>query len=199
MTAMPLPATAMSVGIYIELPDELIDLPKNLERKLPKTMRRIALEGKSFWKSEAGRKLKSSRMEYQKSIDMQIVDNTSCYLVLQGFLAVSVEHGRKGFDMKPGFLAKAKPISGKRKFPRAVADTLQKTSGGATRYRVIPLNVNRYINMQKPKVFRTVTDKSPAGSWLHPGFQGVNLVETVIEELNTNIIPKNVHDLLGEL
>src|SRR5690606_35184537 len=98
MTAMPLPATAMSVGIYIELPDELIDLPKNLKRKLPKTMRRIALEGKSFWKSEAGRKLKSSRMEYQKSIDMQIVDNTSCYLVLQGFLAVSVEHGRKGFD-----------------------------------------------------------------------------------------------------
>jgi len=195
MTAIPVPSTGISVAVYIEIPEPLLNLPKRVQRKWPSTMRRIGIEGRSFWRSEAGRRLKSSRLAYQKALNFHIVDNNAAYITLSGFLAVSVENGRKGFDMKPGFLAKP---GGKRKFPRALAASLPKR-GAATRYRIIPLNVNRYINMKKPKVFRTVTDKSPAGSWWHPGFNGIRIVDTVIQELNDNIIPRNVEKLFREL
>lgn len=186
------------VAVDVKFPDSLLNFDKRLVKKLPGTMRRIALEGKSFWKSEAGRKLKSSRKVYQDGIDMQVVDSTSFYLVLSGYLPYSIDMGNKAFDMKPGLLKNAmmrKP--GKRPIPRAVAATMQPKAAG--RYRVIPLNVNRYINMQKPTVFRTVSDNSPAGSWKHPGWKGVKISETVVTELDTVIIPKHMKKLLEEL
>lgn len=195
MTAIPLPPMANSVGIYVELPDSLLNFEKNIRRKLPGTLRRIAMEGKSFWKSEAGRRLKSSRNAYQKGIDFKIADDTSAYLVLEGFLPVSIENGRKGFDMKPGFLSKP---SKKRKIPKAIAASLPKKPA-AMRHRIIPLNVNKYINMQKPTVFRTVTDLSPADSWLHPGFKGRKIVDEVVKQLNEDIIPRHMKKMLGEV
>ncbi|NJL53726.1 hypothetical protein HC928_00375 [bacterium] len=110
-----------------------------------------------------------------------------------------VEFGGKSFDMKPGFLANAQTSmkSPKRKIPRALAASMGQGIG-ATRFRIIPLNVNRYINMNKPKVFRTVTDKSPPSSWIHPGLKGVRIMDTVVKELETKIIPKHMKTLLGD-
>jgi len=192
-------ASAQNVQVVIDIrfPDALLEYEKRIRKKIPSMVRRIATEGKSFWKSEAGRRLKSSRLAYQKAIDFRVVDDLSFYLVLEGFLPYSVEYGRKGFDMKPGLLKNAKPWPPKRKFPRALAATLAPKS--ITKYRIIPLNVNHYINMQKPKVFRTVHDASPQNSWIHPGWKGVNISETVIEELDKTIIPKHVKKLLGDL
>src|SRR5688572_1918031 len=102
MTAILLPSPHTSqIVIDVELPVDLLNLDKKIQRKLPGALRRIALEGKSFWKAEAGRRLKSSRKAYQDSIDYQMVDNVSFYYVLEGFLPYSVEYGNKGFDMKP--------------------------------------------------------------------------------------------------
>jgi hypothetical protein len=169
-----------------------------LVKRLPGALRRIANEAKSFWKSEAGRKLRSSRKAYQDAIDFKIVDELTVYFTLEGFLPYSIEVGNKGFDMKPGFLKNAIPGSTKRKFPRAVAANLRDKSP-ITRYRIIPLNPNHYVNMQKPKVFRTVHDQSPGDSWQHPGWQqGVNIASSVVDELHKNIIPKHIKPLLKE-
>lgn len=162
------------VAINVEFPEELRDFEKRIKRKLPGTMRRIALEGKSFWKTLAGQKLKSSRNAYQKGLDFEIVDDLSFYLTLEGYIPYSVEMGRNGFDMKPGLLKNAKS-------------------------RVIPLNVNRYINMTKPTVFRTVSVTSRPDSWMHPGWKGKKLSDEVVKELDTAIIPKHLNKLFQEL
>ncbi len=189
----------MQVAMDVKFPEALLDFDKKLKKKLPGTMRRIAMEGKSFWKSQAGRKLKSSRKAYQDAIDMQVVDELSFYLTLEGFLAYSIDYGGKSFDMKPGLLKNALPWppKGKRRFPRALAATFAPKA--ITRYRIIPLNVNHYVNMQKPKVFRTVHDQSPANSWIHPGWKGMKISESVVEELDKHIIPRHINKLLGEL
>lgn len=189
--------SASTIAISVELSDSLKNYAKKITKKLPGVIRRIALESKSFWKSEAGRRLRSSRNVYVKNINFKVVDELSFYMTLDNPLAVAVEKGGAKFDLKPGFMVKAKPIN-KFKIPRAVAATLP-PSKGSLRFRIIPLNVNRLINMQKPKVFRTVTDKSPVKSWVHKGWSGANIVPAVITEMNTVIIPKHVKKFLSEI
>lgn len=194
----------INVHIDVKLPDELLNLDKKMLKRVPAMTRRIALEAKSFWKSEAGRRLRSSRKVYQNAIEHHMIDDTSFYLTLSGYIPYSVEMGGQGFDMKPGFLRNAKPWPppGKKRFPRAKAETFAPKS--ITQYRIIPLNVNRYVNMnhatlnQKPTKFRTVHDQSPAGSWKHPGFKGARIADEVAKELDTRIIPKHVAKLFGE-
>lgn len=186
------------VAIDVTFPEALLDYDKKLKKKLPGTMRRIAMEGKSFWKTEAGRKLKSGRKPYQAGIDFKVVDELSFYLTLTGFLAVSIDQGGSSFDMKPGFMKNALPWPPKRR--RIPKDWIPKNPPGAiNRYRIIPLNPNHYVNMQKPRMFRTVHDQSPAASWKHPGWKGMKISESVVKELDTKIIPNHMTKLLGEL
>lgn len=190
---------AGQVHLNVEVPDSLRDLEKRIKRKLPGTIRRIALEGKSFWKTLAGQKLKSSRNAYQKGIDFEIVDDLSFYLTLEGYLPYSVESGRNGFDMKPGFLKGASTHMGRRG-PRSrsqKAESAGKAALPTSQYRIIPLNVNRYINMTKPTVFRTVSANSTG--WQHPGWKGMQLADEVVKELDTIIIPKHLNKLFQEL
>lgn len=189
-----------NVSVKVTVPEDLIDLlTTRVQRKLPGAVRRIAFEAKSFWKSEAGRRLKSARREYQDAIEVEIkAGEASASLLLTGsMLAYMVETGSPGFDMKPGLLKNAKPVDHlKKRYPRAKADTFAPKS--ITRYRVIPLNVNRYVNMTKPTVFRTVHDQSPPSSWMHPGFKGAKLADEVVRELDTRIIPKHMGKLISE-
>jgi hypothetical protein len=187
---------APRVSIRVDLSTRLKTLATNLGKELDKVAGAIAKEGKSFWKSEAGRKLKSSRTPYIDGLDVK-VNQKSATILLSGFIPYMVEVGVPQFDMKPGFLAKAKPI-GKRKIPRDKAASITPTKTPATMYRIIPLNVNRQVN-RKPTLFRTVTDKSPPGSWNFPGMKGKNLREEVINELNDVIIPKHMKKLLDSL
>lgn len=187
----------LQISVKVTFPQSLLELDKRIKQKLPGTMRRIALEGKSFWKSEAGRKLKSSRRAYQDAIDMK-VNQLDIELTLTGFLAYSVDQGNKAYDMKPGLLKNALPWPPKRlKIPRDKASELTGRTG-ISRYKVIPLNPNHYVNMQKPRVFRMVTDKS--SGWKHKGWQTpTKISDSVVEELDKNIIPRHIETLLNEL
>lgn len=203
---MPTPA----IMIKIVLPSTLLNFGKKLEKKLPGCLRRIAMEGKSFWKAEAGRKLKSTRNDYVKSIDFEMIDNLSFYLILDNPRAVEAEEGYAAFDMKPGLLKNAKawpPPNKKRKIPRHLAALLPKHSS-ISRYQIIPLNARStkdgsygapMIAMTKPKVFRMVTDQSPNDSWIHPGFKGVHLLDSVIDEITNTIVPKHVDKLIKDV
>lgn len=165
---------ASQVNINVEFPEGLRDFEKRFNLKIPSMMRRVANEGKSFWKTLAGQKLKSSRMAYVKGIDIEKTDNNTMQLSLSGYVAYHVEVGRDAFDMKPGFLKNG-------------------------RYKVVPLNVNRYINMQKPTVFRTVSVNSPAASWQHPGWKGMKLADEVVRELQDTIVPRNIEKMFKEM
>ena len=187
-----------TVAIDVTFPESLLDYDKKLKKKLPGMMRRIAMEGKSFWKSEAGRKLKSGRKAYQAGIDFKVVDDLSFYLTLTGFLPVSIDRGGSSFDMKPGLMRTALPWPPKRR--RIPKEWIPKNPPGTiTRYKIVPLNPNHYINMQKPKVFRTVHDLSPGDSWKHSGWKGMKISDAVVKELDTKIIPKHVKKTLEEL
>lgn len=181
MSVTNLYSKSPQVVISIQFPDSLRDYGKDLRAKLPGMMRKIARDGKNFWKSEAGRKLKSSRNMYQAAIQMQVVDDTSLYISLEGFLPFAIDQGMSGFNMKAGLLKGATKISPK-----------------VGRYRVIPLNVNRYINMTVPKVFATVSEHGKA-KWQHPAFKAMKISDAVVEELDRVIIPRHVKETLGEL
>lgn len=188
----------VTVSIDVQLPDSLLQAYERFHTKLPKLTRKIALAGKSFWKNLATKKLKASRNAYVRGIDMTIVDASSFYLVLDDPLAVAVEAGSPSFDMKPGLLRNATIGPPKRrKIPRALAAALPPKSS-ITRYRIVPLNPGHVINLTKPKVFRIVSDKSPASSWIHPGWKGINLAQAVVAELTNNILPKEIAEFLKE-
>lgn len=186
------------MSIKVTLPEKLLQAPRAFEKRLPGAIRKIGMEGKSFWKAEAGRKLQSSRNSYVSGLKFNLVDATSFVLELDNPLGVAVEVGAKGFDMKPGLLKNADPWPPKkRKLPRAVAASMLVKS--PTKYKIIPLNPNRYVNLLSPKVFRTVHDLSPKKSWVHPGWRkGKNLAKEVVKELDTQIIPKRIGELLKE-
>lgn len=164
--------------------DDLVNLElfptKKLQAKLQSTLNRVGRDGKNFWKSEAGRRLKSSREAYQAAIEWGADMQVGVTLGLTGgsksenFLANAVEFGYPAFDMKPGLL-KSKALVR------------------------VPLNVDRRVVFSNPKVFRTITNKSPVDSWIHPGWQGMNIVDDVVDELNDNIIPQRIGELMEKL
>jgi len=173
------------VEMYITIGvKDLVDLEvfptKKLKDKLQSTLNRIGRDGKNFWKSEAGRRLKTSRKAYQASIEWSADLQEGISLGLSGgtdsenFLANAVEAGAPAFDMKPGLL-------------------------GGKDYVRVPLNIQRNIVFSNPKVFRTLTTTSPAQSWIHPGWKGMNIADAVVEELNENIIPRRIGELLENI
>ncbi len=195
MTYTPDFSYGPNVGFEIILPAGLSKIHSKVTKKLPGLIRRITLAGKNFWKSEAGRRLKSSRKVYQDAIDFEITGKLEAVLVLTDRFAVDVEFGSNSFDMKPGFMKGAKPWTGKRKFPAAIRDLL-KAKSPIQMYRIIPLNVKRSVVMTKPKVFRTIHDQSTG--WKHPGLKGANIIPVVMQELNKNIIPKMLDEFMKE-
>ena len=163
------------VTLYVQFPKELLELEKRVTKKVPKMLKAVTKDAKDFWKTLAGQKLKSSRNAYIKGINVGTDSKLEATLTLTGFLPNAVELGYKGYDMKPGLLA------------------------GRTS-RVIPLNVNRYIDMKKPKVFATVSTGSHPDSWIHPGWKRpANLAEQVLKEMDTNIIPAKLKELFEDL
>lgn len=153
---------------------------KKLQAKLQSTLNRIGRDAKNFWLSEAGKRLKSSREAYQASLEWGADLQSGVSLGLSGgsksenFIANAVEAGYPAFDMKPGLLKGKQLVR-------------------------VPLNVDRRIVFSNPKVFRTITTNSPADSWIHPGWEGMNIVDDVIEELNDNIIPRRIAELMENI
>ena len=152
---------------------------KKLQAKLQSTLNRVGRDAKNFWKSEAGRRLKSSRESYLAALELEngpggITIGLTGGSESENFLANAVDSGYPAFDMKPGLLKEETKV-------------------------IVPLNVDRRVVFNNPKVFRTITKQSPATSWIHPGWEGMNIVDEVVEELNYNIIPRRIIELMEKL
>lgn len=192
----------VQLTIAVKVPEKLKNLSASTQALIPKVMKDIADEGLDYWRTTAGQKLRSSRTTYQNALSMKITGDGSFKLTLRGKLPYVIETGGKKFDMKPGFLKNAKPApmpqhGPGRKMPRAVAEAMGATKSPFTKWRVIPLNTNRLDPMgTNVGAFRTVTDQSPQGSWIHPGWgKGKHISQDVKIALTNDIIPRHLHAL----
>lgn len=166
-------------GLKISIESELFaSVESEFKTKLPKSLSKVAMDAKRFWKSEAGRRLKSSRIAYQKTIGTRKTSwGHTVSVGINGtdqekWLARAVEAGQPGYDMKPGFLKSAD-------------------------WRRVPLNPNHFVAMKRPKVFRTVSKDSKG--WQHPGWDGVNIAEEVKKHIAEELVPQHIGALLEEI
>lgn len=172
-----LPIIDFDLYFSFKVEKELIPT-KKLARKVPKYLRKAAIRGRRYWREEAGRRLKTSRIRYQRSLGYKegYADSFAITLgeagtIAENKLAVAVEAG-----MPPFNLAKA-----------------------AGRTRNVPLNVNGYIHPFKAKVFRKRSVNAPPGVWDHPGLPAANIADAVVKELTERIIPEEFAKMLEEL
>lgn len=101
----------------IKLPEGLLQTDR-FDVLLAKYAPDIAREARDFWIAEAGRRLKSSKRQYQEAIMLEGVSGSSFTISLTDPLAVAVETGAPGFDMKPGLLGQVVPMNlGKQEVP----------------------------------------------------------------------------------
>lgn len=198
------PLTNFTVHVDVEIPHEFLDTDEFIA-ELPKAVRTVGILAHSFWESEAGKRLVSSRRDYQKALSMELVSNTEVHVTLGGThlvgkkntYVIAVELGGPKFDMKPGFLASK--FTNKKKIPKAVAENLKrwKWKPPIAKWLVIPLHTQpRQVVFSSPKIFRTVHDNLPQNAYQHPGWKGVNIHKDVIKEVNEVIIPDVIGNLL---
>lgn len=133
---------------------------------LARAMSAMGTSARDFWYSEAGRRLNTSRVEYQKAITLDSTDKNSFTLSLTGdsFIPSAVEGGTPAYNMH-------------------IAEGM-----------IAPLNVARH-----PFFATTGGGTYRTGNgvpWKHPGFPGVFLLDTVIEELDSRILMEHLGSLI---
>ncbi len=201
------PMVNFNVQVEVHVGDDLF-VTEEFMNELPKAMRKIGILAHNFWESEAGKRLVSSRRDYQKALSMELVSPTTVQVTLGGAhlvgkkntYVVAVELGGPSFDMKPGFLASKH--TNKKKIPKAIAENLKRWKWKAplSKWLVIPIHAPpRQVVFSGTKIFRTVHDNLPQTAYVHPGWKGVKIHEDVIKELNETIIPDVLTPLLNKL
>lgn len=194
----------LNIEIKVEFDKNFMnDKGKAVDKNLSKALKRVANRAYLYWESEAGKRLKSARRDYQKALSFGIISDKEVHILLSGAglvgkkntYVLAVEMGGKAFDMKPGFLAS--PHTNKKKIPRAVADILSKWKWARpqNKWLVIPLNVDRQVVFSSPRVFRTVHDNLPSEAYKHPGWKGVRIADSVVKEILENILPSELEDI----
>lgn len=193
----------LSPSIEIKFPEGFFDFD-SIDEKLPDALFEAGMEARTFWKSEAGRRLSSTRERYQESIELRVPVRGDISLFINDSFILDVEMGRRPYSLRPFFLDSPMMRNGPVKIPTSMAPFIKKTGQPkATRWMIVPLNVNRepvgrFDPIPNPE-FRIFTDTQPESKWQHPGFPGVNIHEDVAKELADNILPKHLDAMLEEL
>lgn len=186
-----------ALSVELDVPKALIKY-QGIKERLPEALEKISLEAYNFWYAEAGRRLNTTRDLYQDAIE-RYVDDTGFELTLganlegrERFLVNALEFGLDRFDMKPGLLKKAQTNTGIR---GAWARMKGTSKPGFHAYRIIPIEDPN----TGQKVFRTVSVNSPPSSWIHPGLDGIHIRVDLYHELDQNLIPKYMGELIDSL
>jgi hypothetical protein len=115
----------MSYTLEVIVPEDFLALG-DFDNAMSAAMRDMANEARDFWVSEAGRRLKSTRSEYQQAISVGDVGDLSFSVKLSGGpLPYALEVGAQPYLMN------------------------------IKRGQIVPLNVDRQQVFSNPKVFRT--------------------------------------------
>lgn len=151
------------IEVNVKLDEKILDASE-YEAAFIGAMDGIIAEAKSFWETEAGRRLTTSRQQYQEAITGNVINGVGILRLEGDFLPYAVEVGTPGFSMRRGFVGK-----------------------------VIPLNLSRQAVFSSPDAYR----QGNGAEWDHPGFPGVRILDTVMHELEQNIIPEHITKALG--
>lgn len=156
------------VEIRLKVPKEFMNA-EAFTRHLAKSMPAIAREGRDYWRTLAGQRLKSSREAYIRAVKVFNRTETGISFGLEGVgWLLSLETGSNAYQLHP--------------------NTPPNT--------VIPLNTKGLIH---PKRSKNVTFVSRGyKTWWHPGFDGVNIRDDVLEEMTTSIIPKYIEEAMAK-
>ncbi len=166
-----MPAVTVDTGfINVKVP-ALALAPVN-EQRYDDFMRAVAEKAEAYWKQLADDKLESTAKIYKDNIKIEQGFN-SYYIILGNYtdkapLALAVEDGAPGFDMRPGF-----------------------TKGSENR-RLVPL-----WKGHPNKTVPVWIDKRDTGGWQHPGWEGEHLRDGVVEYIEQVILPEEVDILLN--
>jgi len=140
------------------------------EDEIEEAAYKSAQEALEFWRNEASRRLDSTRDRYVDAIYIyeDFGEGVVIGLSETDEMVIHLEQGYGRFDMKPGLLQ-------------------------GRDSRVIPIRERSYM----PVHFRTVTKRQGADKWIHPGWEGLHLVEEVDRELDNKIVPKYIEELVS--
>lgn len=165
-------ATTTSLGINIEvkLPKGLLDSDR-FDQLLAKYAPQMAAEARDYWITEAGQRLRTSRQQYIDGIQLVQADGAGFMLSLTGDLAVAVEQGGSSADN-----------------PANDSDK-----------HFIVMNLDKEVVNPYFPVYSNPTFRKPGNLGPHPGWQGVNIIDDVINHVMDVIIPKYVQKIIEEL
>ena len=153
--------------ITIKWPEKWMDIDKFADNMVT-SMPMIAKEGVDYWKTLAGQRLKSSRVRYQKAINIFGYTESGIRIGLEkDSLAAAMEVGSDGWELHPN-----------------------------TEYgKIIPLNQHpkradkRYV-YQDRVMAKNLTFVRKTKEWKHPGFkEPLNYRQDVAKHLCESIIP----------
>ena len=159
-------------SLQVIVPKNFLNTAK-LEAGKESAMRAVMADAESFWRSEASRRLNSSRDQYLAGIETQLTSKANVVLYLRGSFALQIEDGFKGFDMKPGFLNSDKAKTGKN-----------------GKYFIVPIEPGS-------SEFRTVT-AAQSGKWIHPGWEGAKILPDLKKMIKEDLIPKHIGKLIKD-
>jgi hypothetical protein len=161
----------LGVEIKVKIPDDFFDFLELNEADISDMKKKMADEAADFWKSHAAIVLKASSADhYIEAITVE--DSSDGYKVVLGNagqkpqLAVAIEVGGDGFDMKPGFLGKVD-----------------------TPTRTMPLWRGTPDHPEEP---RKVSWTHPG--WIHPGFGQGKGLRTIVEDYIEDTLVKEAVD-----
>jgi len=174
---------AGNLNVTITVPDNLMfDLYFNgLEKRLRGIVFRVMRDAKTYWRTEAGKRLKSSRKWYMGSITSERIAEDEMVIKMTGW-AVMLEVGTPGFDMKENLL--------KGRYSRVVPLNLQTEPAPGTKGRDYFVNWP-FVNA---RVFRTVTATSQG--WQYPSKPGAQILPDVIYRIENYLLPKYINEVL---
>ena len=166
-----MPAIVIDTG-HVNVKVPAISLAPVNEQRFDDFMRAIAERAEVRWKELADSKLESTSKIYKDNIKIEQGFN-SYYIILGNYtdkspLALAVEDGAPGFDMKPGFL-----------------------KGNGNR-RLVPL----WMGHPSHKIEPRWVEKDSKG-WQHPGWEGKHLRDEVLTYIDEVILPEEVDILLN--
>ena len=166
-----MPAIIVDTGhIVVKVP--AVGLAPVSEQRLDDFLRIIAEKAEAHWKQLADSKLESTSKIYKDNIKIEQGFN-SYYIILGNYtdkapLALAVEDGAPGFDMRPGF-----------------------TKGNENR-RLVPL-----WKGHPNKTVPVWIDKRDTGGWQHPGWEGKHLQDEVVDYVVDVVLPEEIDNLLN--
>ena len=160
-----------------ELGYDLSEITSEQEMNLKMAIRQLADVAFMECHRLAKERLHTKLKDYEQALKFMPAGTDGYRIELEGDM-VEYDEGFEPFNLKPGLLHG----------PHA------KVSEKGVPYNIVPIKASPEAGGKTE--FRIVTGNSPASSWIHPGFQGVHILDDVFDMLDSEI-ENVINDILG--